>query len=687
MGLIRDVLDPVAFRRSVFNLADMEAARLGYDRPGAIPDDMTFLAWCNDLAAKGMKIDRKPFRLDDRPALIPIYEAIPTTRAEAWQRVLTIQKATQLGLTVWEVLADIYMAKKWGPLNIGLFLPEQTLASFKSEHRFMPIIRSVPDLHRELVMRNDEDGKTRRYGEGNILTRQFGDSLLMFLWTSGKVTTESRPMDVVSLDEVQGMTLAAIDQVRARTGDSDVQFGMLLSTANMPDLDINAWYQRGTQEVWHTRCLACGEMSDLSDPAGIFPAQSIVYSTGELRGPAGVAPADEYSWSCPRCRAWLPDPQVGEYVPQNPSAGVRRRSFLLPRTISPRTSARELFDQWNTARTGDQKKSFYNRALARPYIDADQLPVTLATCQACVEAGAAMGVKWEVTGRETLMGIDQMGGWNAVIIKKRLPTGHQAVIHVEAVFDDDPFERCSTLMTQYGVSVCVVEQLPNVNDARRFANRFRGRVFLAGYANLRDDMMIWGDDMSRSDRRTSEEDRSRYTVTLQQYKAMQTALYRIRDRACLFPDPMLLEQDVIENGVRRRMPILRDWVFHHFTKTALVVEQDEKTRKPVAKVMKVGIDPHFAFANMLCDVAWARNYGSSTMILPGNPADERDQGSIAAKMERNMPGLPASIIRMVDDTQPGTCGRCASLKDGLCTFRDLHVRASDPACMLFEGIE
>lgn len=72
------------------------------------------------------------------------------------------------------------------------------------------------------------------------------------------------------------------------------------------------------------------------------------------------------------------------------------------------------------------------------------------------------------------------------------------VIHVEAIFDDNPFERCSALMDIYGVAVCVVEQLPNVNDALRFANRHQGRVFLAGYADLRDDQMVLGDQLSRA---------------------------------------------------------------------------------------------------------------------------------------------------------------------------------------------
>jgi hypothetical protein len=219
------------------------ATEAGYGKPGSIPDDMTFRQWCEDLGAKGLKVDRKPFSLEDRPALVPIYDAIPTTRREAFERRLIVQKATQLGFTLWEVLADLYMAKKWGPLNIGMFLPDQATASFKSEHRFMPIVRSAGELYRELTHRRNDDGTVHRIGEGNVLTRQYALSLLMFLWTSGKVSTESRPMDVVSLDEVQEMSLAQIDKVMARMGDSDVQFALLLSTANMPDLDINFWYQ------------------------------------------------------------------------------------------------------------------------------------------------------------------------------------------------------------------------------------------------------------------------------------------------------------------------------------------------------------------------------------------------------------------------------------------------------------
>lgn len=663
---------------------DAFAAAKGYARPGSIPAAMSFREWCEDLAKKGLKVDRRPFSLANRQALIPIYDAIPTTAAQAHRQTLVVQKATQLGLTIWEVLADLYMAKKFGPINIGMFLPDQATAAFKSEHRFMPVLRSAPELHKELTHRINDDGTIDKIGEGNVLTRAFAHSLFMFLWTSGKVTTESRPMDIVSLDEVQEMTLAMIDKVIARMGDSDLSYSLMLSTANMPDLDINFWYKLGTQEVWHTRCLRCDRLSDLSDPAGIFPSKSIGYDLGER----------EYHWRCPRCEARIADPQVGEYVAQNPAAiesGIR--SFMLPRTISPRMTPREMRERWDRAVTGDQKKSFFNRTLARPFIDPSQIPVTLAHCEACVKEGMRVGLRWETEAADTYMGVDQMGGWNAHIIKRRLPDGRQAVVHVEATFGDNPFARTEELMKQYGVAVCVVEQLPNVNDARRLANKFPGRVFLAGYAgDPKSDMVSWGDAITRSDIKTAADDRSRFTVTLQQYKAMQTALYRIRDTFCLFPDPSEFYADVMDGGEPKRILLVRDWVFHHFTKTALVVEQDDETRKLSPKVLKIGIDPHYSFANMLCDVAWSRNHGTGSFFMPNNPDNPPPNSSRAEAVAAAMPGLPEHVVRMIDDIPEGTCGRCSAYAPdgehaGMCTLRSFKVARADVGCDFFDRKE
>jgi hypothetical protein len=175
-------------------------------------------------------------------------------------------------------------------------------------------------------------------------------------------------------------------------------------------------------------------------------------------------------------------------------------------------------------------------------------------------------------------------------------------------------------------------------------------------------------------------------VVLQQYKAMQMALFRVKNLQCLFPPPAELVQDVIERGERKRIPIL-EWVFSHLTKTALVVEQDEDTRTMKPLVRKVGLDPHFSFANMLCDVAWSRQHGTGMVILPENPANAPLTAPAAIAAEKNMPGLPKDVLRMMDNAAPGTCGGCRAFREGECTARGLAVGAADPACVLYDGKE
>ena len=144
-----------------------QLAGAGYGRPGSIPPEMTFLEWCLDLAAKGLEVDGRPFTLDDRPSLIPLYEAIPTTKEQAARRTVVLMKGAQLGATVWEMLADLYMAIKFEPAVMGMFLPDQALAGDKSKRRFLPIVRSIPDVHRKLTTRIDGGPGHRGRGGGH----------------------------------------------------------------------------------------------------------------------------------------------------------------------------------------------------------------------------------------------------------------------------------------------------------------------------------------------------------------------------------------------------------------------------------------------------------------------------------------------------------------------------------------
>lgn len=667
--------------RQRFEAEFLEVAVQLTDAQRVIGPDERFIDWCERLEAEGLKVDGVPFTLSDRPAMRFIYEMIPSDRDQAFERIDVIMKCTQVGFTVMEMLAALYLALRFAPAKIGMFMPSQSLASGKSSERFMPIARTVPAVHKLMTEKNASGG---RGGEGNVLIRNIATSRFHFLWTSGKTATESFPMDVISFDEVQEMLIADMEKVVERLSASKLKYTLMGSTANWPDSDIHWWYMRGTQHQFHTRCPSCGIGQVLDEH---FP-ECIQFDPDAPRvnkreRDAGLV--GEYRYCCHACDGWIDDPQQGEWIPKNPEASIQSVHF--PQFLSPTITPRNIIEAY---RNNDSMKGFYNRKLGKPYTDPSQVPVNLAMLNECAAEGMRLGVVWKERARGTFMGLDQMGAFNVAIIKERLPSGQQAVIHLEYIFDSDPFQRCSTLMELYGVQCCVVETLPNYNDAKRFAQRHEGKVFLAGYGNMDNEMLIWGDTpkSNASDRRTSDEALDRYTVRLDQYKCMQVSMARFANKTCVFPDPTLLVQDYTEKGQTARTAVCKDVAFFHFTRTALVVEKDEDEKKYKRKVVKVGIDPHTSYANMLCDVAWSRAHGTSTFIMPemgAPPLQTLEPGAI------QVPGTVGAVLQEIQVARyyGDVCGRCINFdpETKMCREIAMSVKPQDPGCAAFTGTE
>lgn len=680
--------------RFIDELAELEALVGRAD--AVIPAGITFRDWCLELGRMGLKVDGKPFTLEKRYALEFVYDQIPSTAEQARKATLVVMKGAQVGLTVWEMLANIYLSLRLYPCTVGAYVPDRTLAAYKSTERFMPILRLVPTAY---AMLRETVSSAYRTGEGNVLTRSIGASKVLFLWTSGKVTTESYPMDVMAFDEVQEMDLADIEKAEERMSASAIKFKMLLSTAKYPGEDIDYWYQRGSEHHFHTACdCPDGVVLDMVFLDADNTIQCIVFNDGAYD--AQGAPRD-YIYRCPKCNAHIPDSQVPKlvngvpigdkgWVATNPAAPYI--SVHYPQTLSATVTPREMYESYVSA---TNLENFFQRKLGRPWVDPSKVPITAEILQKCVEEGARAGIRWKAGSAGSYMGIDQMGGFNFVIIKERLPDGRQALIHAEAIFGPDPFMSCDKLMKRYRVQVCVVENLPNFNDAMRFAQRHKGRVFVADYGAVEGEAIAWRDqNMGDGKRKTSADERLRYTVAIDQYRCMQISMARMIKQALLFPDPKALQQEYREKNERKRVALLQDIIFNHFQKTALVTERVDKDgdeRRLRKRVLKVGIDPHASYANMLCDVAWARAHGTSSFILPDTTPEKREapvspkdvvQTSPLAVLKHAQEGLkqiPAGEV----------CGRCTAFdkEKSFCRERFLTVAAKDPGCLVFDEVQ
>jgi phage terminase large subunit GpA-like protein len=130
----------------------------------------------------------------------------------------------------------------------------------------MPIVRSIPSVHQLMTQDGEPTAPAASSGEGNAVTkRRIDQALFVFSWTSGRATTESIPMDMLSFDEVQEMTLEQMEKTQERLSASELRFMLMGSTANWPDSDIHHWYKRGSQYRFHTRCPTCGSEKPLDD--------------------------------------------------------------------------------------------------------------------------------------------------------------------------------------------------------------------------------------------------------------------------------------------------------------------------------------------------------------------------------------------------------------------------------------
>jgi hypothetical protein len=92
-------------------------------------------------------------------------------------------------------------------------------------------------------------------------------------------------------------------------------------------------------------------------------------------------------------------------------------------------------------------------------------------------------------------------------------------------------------MGAYGIAARAVEINPNYNDAKRFARRHHGRVFIGNsFGFVVDGMIQWSDapKLDASERRSGENERDRYTFHMDQYKCMQR--FTTKEPLCLFPD-------------------------------------------------------------------------------------------------------------------------------------------------------
>lgn len=554
-----------------------------------------FPVWCQYA---GLQVDGQDFDFDQRRYLIDIYSDT--------SEHLVVKKAAQLGLSSFMMLRALW-AVLHHRMKAGFYFPTDEGMRMLSKDRMAPMI-AANDAISKAIIADDDAAKLKRF------KNYVGSESSMYLMhISGKASKDSIPLDYLLFDEVRLMEDEDIQQTMERITASRYGWITMASTAGPPGVTIDRWFNLGSQHTWLSRC-GCSEGGvDLSE---VFPDCVVETAQGEVY------------YRCPRCKYRINDPQNGQYVAKNPRATIRSYFVSQLAAKGKRTTPAAIWQQYKSS---TDLVKFYADKLGRWYDDKNAVPITMDILESCVDPDVRWAYDERTGGRgrphapvmtDNAMGVDQHGGNVYALVARRDAKGDKQLVHLEIVeagnpdyFDEmgrpqTPFARLHQMMREFNVGMCVIDALPNYNEAKQFAMAFPGRVFLSYYSDAGQDSVRW---LDRS--RPSEAVRKggaglllKWQVYLDRYKVIDDALSEFVNYKIKIPDPRMLVQKLHDPMTGRfNAEMICRRLFTHLTSIARekeVVNRDTGAFK--MKWKNRGLDPHFVHAYSFCRIALER---------------------------------------------------------------------------------
>ena len=409
---------------------------------------------------KGVILDGRPFTFDRHEYLIePFHDDHPD---------VVEMKAAQLGLTSKAMLKALYGARYKGYKGILYLFPSRSDVLDFSKGRISPLIEDNPDLIGQWVKETDAAGIKRVW-----------NTFLYLRGMQSRVGLKSIPVDLVIFDELDEAPQNMIDMAMERMGHSEFRETLKLSNPTLPDYGIDKAFQETDQRYWLLKCPACGSYTCLEDT---FPDCLLETDGRVIR-------------ACIRCHGEL-NPSIGQWVAKTPSI-TDKRGYHYSQLFSHFVDPGDILHQY---RTTNNLSDFYNLKIGVAYVEATNRLSIQEVLSLCGDKGIVSQDSGPCS-----MGVDQ-GRDLHVVIGKRHSSRAGEIIHL-GIYKD--WEELDRLMENFRVIRCVVDAMPEIRNARAFAERHRNRVYLNYYNEHQKGVYRWNEaDMTITCNRTESLDAS-----------------------------------------------------------------------------------------------------------------------------------------------------------------------------------
>jgi DNA-directed RNA polymerase subunit RPC12/RpoP len=495
---------------------------------------------------------------------------------------VSIMKAAQLGLTEVAINKAFFTVdvKKRDVLYV---LPTMLNASDFSKSRFNTALLHSPYLKNIFTDTN------------TVGLKQAGGTNLYIRGSRGDSNLKSIPVSVLVLDEADEMDQKAINLALERLSGQIEKNVFSLSTPTIPQYGIHKLFLRGSQEHFYFKCPRCGRLTEF-----VFPECLVIC------GETITDPDVEKSYlRCRECKKRIEHKEKPEFLANGfwentVTVAKSHRSFYINQlysfTVNPGELALAHF-----CGLGDESAmvEFHNSKLGLPYIpDGGQvtdgeIDEAVTKHKPYVKADQRPDIG---TDRCIVMGIDQ-GKMNHVVVVEFFVEGKGIDINAasfakvlwEGKLPGEDFKLLDPLMREWQIKACVIDADPQINDARRFARRFPGYIWLCRYRR----------GMTGKEAQISEEDGGAPISTVDRSNWLDASMGRFHsDRIWLPADVSLEFRDNVKALVR-------------------TYEKDEETGNPRAVYLSTGPD-HFAHALNYAEIALTHANIAQTGDIKGN---------------------------------------------------------------------
>lgn len=465
---------------------------------------------------KNITLDGKPFTYDRHEYLIEPYKDNHPHQVEL--------KAAQLGLTSKAMLRVAYGARYGGYRGILYLFPSKSDVTDFSKGRIDPLIDENPDTIGKWLKDTDA---------ANI--KRIWNAFLYLRGMKSRVGLKSIPVDLTIFDELDEAPQNSIDMATERMAHSEFKEILKLSNPTLPDYGIDKAFQETDQCYWLLKCEKCGAYTCLEDT---FPDCLITIRNRVIR-------------ACQKCQSEL-NPSIGQWVAKKPSI-TDKRGYHYSQLFSHFVDPADILHQF---RTTNNLTDFYNLKIGVAYVEAENRLSVQEVLNLCGNEGVVS----EDPG-PCFMGVDQGKDLHVVIGKKHQEKAGK-LIHI-GIYKN--WEELDRLMRNFNAQRCVVDALPETRNARAFAERFKGKVFLNYYNEHQKGHYAWNE--------------KELIVSCNRTESLDASHKEIMDRAIVLPKQCEIVQEFAD----------------HLHNVAKKLEEDEETGSKRYIYVKLGAD-HFRHA-------------------------------------------------------------------------------------------